>query len=48
MRQTAPNNDWSPWIDFEVVDPSVPAVFQNADGRLEVFAADQNSYLAHM
>ena len=55
MFQTSPNNGWSEWADLSQglsgVGPAItgpPVVFQNADGRLEIFAAGPDGTLGHM
>jgi len=49
--QTAVNNGWSPWEDLtpSVLPGTDAAVFQNADGRLELFfVARASNHLSHM
>jgi len=50
MWQTQPNDSasWSPWTSLGVAIQEDPTVFQNADGRLELFAIGADGNLGHM
>jgi hypothetical protein len=48
MWQLGPRQGWSDWEDLGPVVASDPVVFQNRDGRLEVFAIGPEGALGHM
>ncbi|MFF3919527.1 hypothetical protein ACFYZB_40115, partial [Streptomyces sp. NPDC001852] len=57
LWQTVPNNGWSNWAglggylmdgDPPVVMAGEPSVFQNEDGRLEVFARGTDGAMWHV
>ena len=48
MWQTQPDHGWSEWEDLGPEISGNPAVFQNADGHLEVFAAGPGGVMGHV